>query len=73
MGTLNTIKAVVPHMVKEKDGSILCIASACAVTSFIGYSSYSPSKYAVRGLCDGIRNELIGFGIQVSIAYPPDT
>jgi len=63
MGSLNTIKAVAPFMVKERDGSILCIASACAVSSFIGYASYSPSKYALRGLCDAIRNELSGFGI----------
>jgi 3-dehydrosphinganine reductase len=73
MGTLNIIKVVAPYMVEKREGSILCIASACAVSSFIGYASYSPSKYALRGLCDAIRNELSGFGIQVSIAYPPDT
>jgi short-subunit dehydrogenase len=63
LGSLNIIKVVAPYMVEQKSGGILCVASAAAVTSFIGYASYSPSKYALRGLCDAIRNELSGFGI----------
>ena len=41
-------------------------ASAAAVVSYIGYASYSPTKYALRGLADALRNELRGFGIQAS-------
>ena len=43
-------------------------APACA-----GYSSYAPSKWAVRGLADCLHNELQGTGVGVSVAYPPDT
>lgn len=37
------------------------------------YSSYAPAKWALRGLADCLRNELLGFNVKVSIAYPPDT
>ena len=73
MGNVNVIKALAPQMAARGSGNIVIVASAAAVVSFIGYSSYSPSKFALRGLADALRSELSGFGIQVSIAYPPDT
>mmetsp|Transcript_66421 Transcript_66421/g.110441 ORF Transcript_66421/g.110441 Transcript_66421/m.110441 type:complete len:332 (-) Transcript_66421:550-1545(-) len=73
LGTLRTIKAVVPQMVDRQRGQVIIVASALAVVSFIGYSAYAPTKHALRGLADTLRNELIGFGISVHIAYPPDT
>jgi len=41
------------------------IASAAAVVSFIGYSTYAPSKFALRGLADALRNELLGCNVSV--------
>ena len=38
-----------------------------------GYCSYAPTKWALRGLADCLRNELLGTGVEVSVAYPPDT
>ena len=73
MGNVNIVKAVAPLMRERGSGHICIVASAAAVTSFIGYSSYSPSKFALRGFADALRSEMNGFGIQVSIAYPPDT
>ena len=37
------------------------------------YASYAPTKWAIRGFGDSIRNELCGFGVSVHVAYPPDT
>ncbi len=73
MGTVHAIKAAAPKMVEGGGGDILLVASAAAVVSYIGYASYAPTKFALRGLADTIRNELKGFGVRVSIAYPPDT
>ncbi|KAA6422970.1 MAG: alpha beta fold family [Trebouxia sp. A1-2] len=39
---------------------------------FTGYSAYAPTKYAVRGLADTLRNELQGTGVHVSIGFPAD-
>ena len=41
-------------------------------TGAIGYAAYAPSKFAVRGLLETLRNELQGTGVKVSICYPPD-
>lgn len=73
MGTVNALKAVVPLMKTQGGGHIMIVASCAAVVSFIGYSSYAPTKFALRGLADSLRNELCGFGLKVCICYPPDT
>lgn len=73
MGTVRTIKAVLPGMLQRRRGHIVIVASALAVSGFAGYSSYAPSKWALRGLADCLRNELQGTGVAVSVGYPPDT
>ena len=40
--------------------------------SYTGYASYAPSKYAVKGLADGLRLELQRNHIQVGCIYPPN-
>jgi NAD(P)-dependent dehydrogenase (short-subunit alcohol dehydrogenase family) len=42
---------------------ILIVASAMSLLNFVGYAAYSPSKWALRGLAEGLRNELQGSGI----------
>eukprot|EP01064_Diplonema_japonicum_P013054 TRINITY_DN2041_c1_g2_i1.p1 TRINITY_DN2041_c1_g2~~TRINITY_DN2041_c1_g2_i1.p1 ORF type:complete len:325 (+),score=53.74 TRINITY_DN2041_c1_g2_i1:50-1024(+) len=73
MGNVNVIKTAVPSMISNGGGRIMIVSSAAGVCSFIGYSSYSPTKFALRGFADALRSELNGFGIKVSICYPPDT
>jgi 3-dehydrosphinganine reductase len=55
---------------QERGGKIVFVASQCGLMSCVGYTSYSPSKFAVRGLAEGLRNELLPFQIGVSIAFP---
>eukprot|EP00755_Sulcionema_specki_P006143 Sspe_Gene.34669::Locus_16834_Transcript_1_4_Confidence_0.500_Length_1900::g.34669::m.34669/K04708/E1.1.1.102; 3-dehydrosphinganine reductase len=73
MGTVRVVKNLTPKMIAKGGGHIMIVSSAAGVVSFIGYSSYSPSKFALRGFADSLRNELCGFNINVSICYPPDT
>lgn len=73
VGSVHAAKAVASSMTNRREGHLVFVASAAAVVSFLGYSSYAPTKYALRGFADSLRNELRGFGIRVSIAYPPDT
>lgn len=73
LGTVRSIKAVLPQMVAQRSGQVVIIASGAAVSSFMGYSSYAPTKWALRGLADALRNEMVGFGVSVHIGYPPDT
>lgn len=45
-------------------------ASILSFMSFAGYASYSPSKYALRGLADSLRNELQWLGVDVHTFFP---
>ena len=38
-----------------------------------GYTAYSASKYAVRGLAEVLDMELNVHNIQVCVSFPPDT
>ncbi|NJP20631.1 MAG: SDR family oxidoreductase [Hydrococcus sp. CRU_1_1] len=72
-GTLYSIKAVLPSMEKQQKGHIVLISSGAGLIGIYGYTPYSPSKFALRGLAESLRGELKPIGIQVSIVYPPDT
>jgi len=48
---------------------IICVSSAMGLCAFAGYSPYAPTKWAVRGFCEGLRNELQPYKIGVHIFY----
>ena len=72
-GTLYCIQAVVPYMLDQQSGQICLVSSGAAFIGLYGYSAYGASKFAVRGLAESLRAELKPEGIQVFVAYPPDT
>jgi len=71
-GALWPIRAVVPSMMEKRDGHIIIVSSGMAMTGYIGYSAYAPTKYALKGLGDTLRNELCPFNIKIYQAYPPN-
>ncbi|MEL7037668.1 MAG: SDR family oxidoreductase [Cyanobacteria bacterium J06592_8] len=72
-GSLYCVRAVLPEMKQQKQGHIVLISSGAGLVGIYGYTAYSPSKFALRGLAESLRGELKPCGIQVSIVYPPDT
>lgn len=72
-GTLNLVRAYMPSMLERAHGHITLVSSAAGLVGVFGYSAYSPSKFAVRGLGEVLRAELKPHGIGVSVLYPPDT
>jgi 3-dehydrosphinganine reductase len=72
-GSLYSIKAVLPAMEPRRKGHIVLISSGAGLVGLYGYTPYSPSKFALRGLAESLRGELKEWGIDVAIAYPPDT
>ncbi len=72
-GTVNIIKAFLPHLIKRGSGHIINISSMAGVIGAFGYTAYSGAKFAVRGFTDTLRAELKPKGIKVSIVFPPDT
>jgi len=72
-GTLYVIRAAAAAMRAEKTGRIVLISSAAGLIGIFGYTAYSPTKFALRGLAESLRSELERDGVEVSIVYPPDT
>jgi 3-dehydrosphinganine reductase len=72
-GTLHLIRAVLPSMRAQRGGRIVLVASGAALIGLYGYSSYAPSKFAVRGLAEALRSEFVPERVAVSVVYPPDT
>jgi 3-dehydrosphinganine reductase len=72
-GTLYFLKAVVPAMRARGRGAVVLISSGAGLYGFFGYTPYSPSKFALRGLAEALRAELRDTGVHVTIVYPPDT
>mmetsp|Transcript_36323 Transcript_36323/g.65033 ORF Transcript_36323/g.65033 Transcript_36323/m.65033 type:complete len:297 (-) Transcript_36323:680-1570(-) len=70
-GTLNAVRAVTPSMQDRRKGRIVLVSSGLALTGYIGYSAYCPSKWAVRGLGEALRSELLPYDIRVQQVYPP--
>ena len=52
LGTIFTIKAALPYLIQHKQNSahIVIVSSAAAFSGFIGYSAYSATKQAIKGI-----------------------
>lgn len=72
-GTLYCLKAALPAMERQEKGHVVMVSSGAGLIGIYGYTPYSPSKFALRGLAESLRGELKVWGIGTSIVYPPDT
>lgn len=72
-GSFYCIRAVLSTMEAQKSGRLVLISSGVGLIGIYGYTPYSPTKFALRGLAESLRGELKPLGIGVSIVYPPDT
>jgi 3-oxoacyl-[acyl-carrier protein] reductase len=70
LGNMYCSKAVLPAMVKKKNGAIVNIISHAAVKTFTNSSAYAASKTAVLGLGRVLREELRGYNIKVINVMP---
>lgn len=72
-GHVRVVKAVLPSMKASKGGQIALVTSMLGFMSFYGYAAYSASKYAIVGFAEGLRQELVPYGIGLHVFYPPTT
>ncbi|MGS2740945.1 SDR family NAD(P)-dependent oxidoreductase [Sinomicrobium sp. M5D2P17] len=64
------IKAVVPHMKKNKGGSIINISSIAGIVGSAKATAYTASKGAVRSFTKGAAAEFAGDNIRVNSVHP---
>jgi len=64
LGVANVFLPALPH-VATRHGMLVAISSVQGVVGVPGRSGYAASKHALQGLCDSLRIELRGSGVDV--------
>jgi short-subunit dehydrogenase len=62
-----------PGMIARRSGRILIVSSAVGKRGVPNYAAYSGSKFALHGMADALRPELIGTGVSVGVVCPSST
>lgn len=70
IGLAELTREVVPVMKAQRHGFILNMCSYSSVVAAPPLTVYASTKYAVEGLTDGLRRELIPWGIRVMRIHP---
>ena len=71
-GMFSVVKAVLPHMRKQKQGRIVCISSVAAPIPIPFQGFYSACKAAVNSFAMALANEVRPYGITVTAIQPGD-
>jgi NADP-dependent 3-hydroxy acid dehydrogenase YdfG len=69
-GVLYGIAAALPYMKAQKSGHVINLASVAGHKLFAGSAVYSATKFAVRALSDGLRQEMAPYNIRTTIISP---
>uniref|UniRef100_A0A8C1YGE2 3-dehydrosphinganine reductase n=2 Tax=Cyprinus carpio TaxID=7962 RepID=A0A8C1YGE2_CYPCA len=72
-GSVYPTRAVITTMKERRMGRIMFVSSQAGLIGLFGYTAYSPSKFALRGLAEALQMEMKPYNIYVTVAYPPDT
>ncbi|KAI9011223.1 oxidoreductase [Gaertneriomyces semiglobifer] len=68
-----TAHAVVQSFITRPDSQacrLVFVSSLAGLMGLVGYASYSAAKFAVRGLAESLRMELLAHGVRVHIYFP---
>ena len=69
-GMIYCIKNFLPFMLEKKSGHIVNIASVAASFGLPGIASYCASKFAMLGFSEGLKHELKGTGVGITVVSP---
>jgi hypothetical protein len=71
-GVVHGTKEFLPHLVASGDGHLVNISSLFGLISIPGQSMYNATKYAVRGMSESVREELLmaGHPVGVTVVHP---
>lgn len=69
-GTVYMVKALLPHLLEQKEAHIVNVSSMGGFIPVPGQSAYGASKAAVKLFTEGLYAELIETNIRVSLVFP---
>jgi NADP-dependent 3-hydroxy acid dehydrogenase YdfG len=69
-GVLYGIAAALPHMRRQKAGQIINVSSVAGHVVRPGAAVYSATKYAVRALSEGLRQEVKPYNLRTTVISP---
>lgn len=69
-GPHRLIRAVLPHMREQEDGTIVNVSSSAGRSSHPVGGAYCGSKFALEAMSDALRPEVAGFGVDVVLVEP---
>jgi NAD(P)-dependent dehydrogenase (short-subunit alcohol dehydrogenase family) len=69
-GSIQLIRAVLPHMRAEGAGRIIQLSSYGGQVAFPGNSMYHATKWGIEGFVEAVAQEVAGFGIGMTIVEP---
>jgi len=70
IGVVNSVTAVVPHMIQRGSGHLVAISSLAAYRGLPKSAAYCASKAGVSALFESLRIDLMGTGVSVSTIHP---
>lgn len=73
LSAVYTTKAVIDTMVQQQAGRVVFLSSQAGQIGLFGFSAYSASKFALRGLAESLQMEMTPHNVRVTVAFPPDT
>jgi hypothetical protein len=71
-GVVHGTKEFLPHLIASGDGHVVNLSSLFGLISMPGQSAYNATKYAVRGLSEALREEMLvaGHPVGVTVVHP---
>jgi NAD(P)-dependent dehydrogenase (short-subunit alcohol dehydrogenase family) len=71
-GVVHGTKEFLPHLIASGDGHVVNISSLFGLVSMPGQSMYNAAKYAVRGMSEALRQEMLvaGHPVGVTVVHP---
>ncbi|GAB3254198.1 SDR family NAD(P)-dependent oxidoreductase [Nocardioides dilutus] len=66
-GVLHGTKEFLPHLIASGDGHVVNLSSLFGLISIPGQSIYNATKYAVRGMSEALREEMLVAGHPVGV------
>jgi len=70
LGSVDVIRAALPHLRAQGGGRILQVSSAGGQTAYPGFGFYHAAKWGIEAVCETLAAEVAQFGIKVTIVEP---